>query len=66
MPDNLTIRVAVACGGSNGPDLFFCRVRCTQQQYDDGLHYSAAMAKASGEGYEGPMVRSTRTTPRKR
>lgn len=53
------VKMIVACeegSHGNGPDFYFCIVRCTEEQYNEGLHYSAAMAKASGAGNEGPMV----------
>jgi len=45
----------VAATNANGePDLFFCYVRCTSEQYDNGEHYDAAKWLALEEDYEGP------------
>lgn len=50
--DMMSIRCAVAVTNANGePDLFFCRVECTKEQYDDGLHYRAAERAAVEDGY---------------
>ena len=49
----LTIHCIVAASNSNGdPDLFFVKVRCTQEQYDNGAHYVRAKAAAESAGYE--------------
>lgn len=43
----------VACVNSNGePDLFFCIVECTEEQYNAGLHYDQAITLCEHEGYE--------------
>lgn len=48
----MIIRCFVAAVNANGdPDFYFVKVDCTQDQYDFGLHYSAAMQKATAEGY---------------
>lgn len=47
----------VACLNSIGePDFYFCVVRCSQEQFDEGEHRNIAEAAAENEGYEKPMV----------
>jgi hypothetical protein len=50
------IRCAVACQGFDGPAFYFCVVRCTRAQYDEGEHYEAAKDQAVLAGYDEPMV----------
>lgn len=52
----MIVKVVVAAEGFNGPDLFFCKVECTEEQYDNGDHYDTAKLAASDNGYEGSMV----------
>ena len=53
---NMTIKCIVAAINSNGaPDLYFCKVSCTQEQYTAGDHYLTAKRSAEDEGYE-PML----------
>lgn len=53
----LTLRCVVAAMNPNGrPDLFFVKVRCTQEQYDEGEHYEAAQRRAGFEGYDASSV----------
>ncbi|NDD54932.1 hypothetical protein EBZ39_13890 [bacterium] len=53
----MTVRCVVACRNAEGtPDFYFCRVECTEKQYDVGMHYDVAEEQARDEGYEGPMV----------
>lgn len=48
-----TVRVIVAALNASGePDLFFCKVRCTGEQYNNAEHYVLAERKAIDEGYE--------------
>lgn len=48
-----THKLCVSAINANGePDLYFCRVRCTDTQYDEGLHYEAAKDLATNNGYE--------------
>lgn len=56
--DNVRIRVVVACtyAPSDGPDFYFCKVECRQDQYENGDHYDCARLRASGEGFEPAMV----------
>ena len=50
--DMMSIRCAVAVTNANGePDLFFCRVECTKEQYEDGCHYRAARRAAMEASY---------------
>lgn len=47
------VRCAVACINSNGePDLFFCKVICSQEEIENGVHYTKAKQKAEEDGYE--------------
>ncbi len=53
MDSPTSTRVVVAALNSNGePDFFFCKVRCTFEEYQDGEHYALAERKAIDEGYE--------------
>lgn len=48
--------VVVAAQGCDGPDFYFCKVDCSQDQYDCGYHYEVAKKAAKDYGYELPMV----------
>jgi hypothetical protein len=49
----MIIKCIVAAQNSNGEsDFYFVKVDCTQEQYDNGEHYSAACDKAEEEGYD--------------
>lgn len=49
----LTFRMIVAALNSMGePDFYFCKIRCTFEEYTNGEHYALAERKASDEGYE--------------
>jgi len=52
----MIINMVVAANGFDGPDLYFCKIECSQEQYDNGDHYERAKEAASDNGYEGPMV----------
>lgn len=52
----MIVKCVVAAMTSNGPDFFFCKVRCAQDDYDNGLHYEIAEDAAGNDGYERPMV----------
>lgn len=39
---SITVRCAVGCHGCDGPELLFVRVVCSQEQYEDGVHYETA------------------------
>jgi hypothetical protein len=58
IPTNMNItKVMVACTNSNGePDFFFCKIRCTPEQYNNGQHYVCAEQAAIDEGYEPRMA----------
>ena len=44
--------IVAAINGNGEPDFYFCKVRCTGQQYDNGYHYALAEKKAIENGYE--------------
>jgi len=47
----------VAChNGHWEPDIYFCKIRCTLEEYNDGEHYSLSVRTAENEGYIGPFV----------
>jgi hypothetical protein len=53
----LELRMIVAGYNANGEaDLFFCKVRCTRREYNDGEHYARAGNAAVQEGYGGHLV----------
>jgi hypothetical protein len=52
----MIVRCIVACHGFDGPDLFFCKVECTKEDYNNGDHYIVARDKAEEEGCDGPFV----------
>lgn len=53
----MTIKCVVACRNAEGvSDFYFCRVECSQEQYDVGEHYERAEEMARSDGYEGPFV----------
>lgn len=53
----MTVKCVVACHNASGePDLFFCKVKCTEDQYEVGDHYERAEDYAKEQGYSGPMV----------
>ena len=41
--DGRLIKVCVGCESTNGPDLFFVKVECTDEQYENGVHYMIAL-----------------------
>ena len=46
-------KLIVAALNANGePDFFYCKVSCTDEQYDNGDHYVLAESLAVKEGYE--------------
>lgn len=52
-PELIYVRCAVSCVNSNGEvDFYFCKVVCTQDEYDNGAHYYYAKEAAENEGYE--------------
>jgi hypothetical protein len=53
----MVVKCVVACRNAEGAsDFYFCKVECSQDQYDNGEHYEIAEYQARSEGYEGPMV----------
>lgn len=49
----MTLKIMVAClNGMGEPDFYFCKVRCTREEYENAEHYALAERKASDEGYE--------------
>jgi hypothetical protein len=53
----MEIKCVVACRNASGEsDFYFCKVECSEEQYDVGDHYELAEDSAREEGYEGPMV----------
>jgi len=53
----MIVKCVVACHNASGtPDLFFCKVRCSEAEYDVGDHYDKAEGYAQEQGYSGPMV----------
>ena len=48
----MVIKCVVACYNAAGePDFYFCKVACTQEEYDNGDHYGKAVAAALDAGY---------------
>lgn len=46
-------KLIVACLNADGvPDFYFCKVRCTGEQYDNAEHYILAERRAIEAGYE--------------
>jgi hypothetical protein len=63
---NLKLKMVVAATNANGePDLFFCKVICSKEQYEEGDHYDAAKDQAKLEGYESEMVAFDENDPPK-
>ena len=53
----MIIKCVVACRNAEGAsDFYFCKVECSEAEYDVGDHYDVAEQSAEDEGYEGPMV----------
>ena len=51
--DIQTMKMIVAGHNASGePDLFFCKILCTEEQVADGEHYDMATRLAASEGYE--------------
>lgn len=48
--------VAVQSCGTGEPDLYFCKVRCSETEFENCDHYERAKQAARDEGYEGVMV----------
>ncbi len=53
----MKVRCVVACTNANGePDLYFVKVHCSLEDFDDGEHYEGAKESALREDHEGPFV----------
>ena len=51
------VRCVVACHDANGePNFFFCVVKISEEEYENGVHYDMAAEAAEADGYEGPFV----------
>ena len=61
----MIVKVVVAGNGFDGPDFYFCKVECNQEQYDNGEHYDAAKSAAANNGYDSPMVAFDENDPPK-
>jgi hypothetical protein len=47
------IKCAVFCNNSQGePDIFFCQLKATEEEFENGEHYDAAEELAVKGGYE--------------
>lgn len=61
----MLVKMVVAAQGYDGPDLYFCKVQCSQEQYDNGYHYECAEEYAEKHGYSAPMVAFDENDPPK-
>ena len=53
----MIVKCVVACHNASGePDLYFCKVNCSEADYEVGEHYEIAEGEATEQGYSGPMV----------
>ena len=52
----MKVQCCVAGEGSNGPDLWFVVIDCTNEQYENGDHYIAAKEWATSQDIDGPYV----------
>lgn len=53
----MLVDCVIACHNAQGdPDLFFCRVECSEEQYARDDHISAAQSYAQQVGWSGPYV----------
>jgi len=53
----MVVKVVVAATNANGePDFYWCKVDCSDQEYNEGWHYAMARDAAEENGYEGEMV----------
>ncbi len=58
-----TTKCAVFSLNSNGePDIFFCKIRCSKEQYDQGEHYERAKEAAQENCYE-PLLACDENDP---
>lgn len=56
MENTTIVRCVVAAMTANGPDFFFCKVRCSLDDYNNGVHYEIAEDAAENDGFDGPML----------
>lgn len=52
----MIIKCVVACMSTEGADFYFCKVKCSEEEYDQGEHYEIAEEAAADDGYDRPMV----------
>ncbi len=52
----MQVKTIVGGWSSEGPDLYFCIVDCTTNQYGNGQHYITAQEAAKEYGFDEPMV----------
>lgn len=52
----MEIKVVVVAEGLDGADMTFCKVLCTQSQYESNEHYDAAKEWAETMGCSHPMI----------
>jgi hypothetical protein len=45
----MVIKCAVVCEAMDGPDIYFVKVSCAQEEYENGRHYDAAWHFVSSE-----------------
>lgn len=52
-----TLKMIVAGTDAMGtPDMFFCKLKTTEEEVEEGLHYERAKVIAKDNGYGGPFV----------
>ena len=55
--DTMIQNIVVAATNANGDaDLFFFKMRMTEDDYNNGYHYESAIQYAESQDYEQPMV----------
>jgi hypothetical protein len=53
----IVVKCAVAGNNSNGsPDIFFTKIKVTQEDYDNGKHYELALEDADSTSFDGQTV----------
>lgn len=54
----MIIKCVVGCLNINDgdPDFFFCKVKCTEAEFEVGLHRQIAEEAARKQGHEGPFL----------
>lgn len=48
--------VTAGTSANSEPDLHFCKVDCSEDEFAEGDHYMVAREQAGKDGYEGEMV----------